>query len=146
MGDCWSLPSTPLAPNPEGSSHCPLGNLPNITRTGLSPGTLQRGAENGLAHTALCTRSNSSRAGGTQSSSENPAVRSMTGPTETGNIKLLHRLCKRRKGFLLHHLSISTSAQSWGMTICQRRIKLERSGARRACQEQAPEWSCATQL
>ena len=83
VGDCWPLPSTPLAPNPERSPHQPLGNLPGITRTGLSPGTLQRGGENGPARAALCTGSNSSRAGGSLSSSEQPAAWRVQGPTET---------------------------------------------------------------
>lgn len=82
VGDCWPLPSTPLAPNPERSPHRPSGNIPGITRTGLSPGTLQRGGEDGPACAALCTGSHHSRAGGTLSSSERPAAWRVQGPTE----------------------------------------------------------------
>lgn len=53
---------------------------------------------------------------------------------------------RKRKGFLLSHLSNSTSVQSQGVTGHWGRIKLARSGAGRACWEQAAEWSCATKL
>lgn len=56
VGDCWPLPSTPLAPNPERSPHRPSGNLPGTTGTDVSLGTPQQGGENGPARTALCHR------------------------------------------------------------------------------------------
>lgn len=72
VGDCWPLPSTPLAPNPERSPHRPSGNLPGIIGTCLSPATLQRGGENGPSHAASCIGSNSSRTGGILTSSKGP--------------------------------------------------------------------------